>query len=91
MILGTRVLQTLGKGIVSLKMSSGFAAQLGSATVTIIGTYFGLPLSTTNLIVMSIIGIGFIDSAYPDVIANYNNSPNLYTNQIKSPIIEEEE
>lgn len=81
MILGTRVLQTLGKGIVSLKMSSGFAAQLGSATVTIIGTYFGVPLSTTNLIVMSIIGIGVIDNAYPDPIStNSGYSPNLISN-----------
>lgn len=72
-------------------MSSGFAAQLGSATVTFIGTYFGLPLCTTNLIVMSIIGIGVIDSAYADVVTSYNNSPNLYIDQIKSPIIEEEE
>ena len=61
-ILGTRVLQTIGKGIVPLRMSSGFAAQLSCATVTILGTYFSIPLSTTNLIILSILAIGLVDS-----------------------------
>lgn len=61
-ILGTRVLQTLGKGILPLKLSSGFAAQLSCANVTILGTYLSIPLSTTNLIVVSILAIGVVDS-----------------------------
>lgn len=61
-ILGTRVLQTLGKGILPLTLSSGFAAQLSCANVTIVGTYLSIPLSTTNLIVISILAIGVVDS-----------------------------
>lgn len=56
------MLQTLGKGILPLKLSSGFAAQLSCANVTILGTYLSIPLSTTNLIVVSILAIGVVDS-----------------------------
>lgn len=65
-VLGTRVLITISKGIVSLKLSSGFAAQLSCATVTIIGTYLTIPLSTTNMIVLSIIAVGIVDSKVTD-------------------------
>lgn len=50
----------------SLKLSSGFAAQLSCATVTIIGTYLTIPLSTTNIIVFSIIAVGVVDSKVVD-------------------------
>lgn len=60
------MLQTVGKGIAALNLSSGFAAQLSCATVTIIGTYLTVPLSTTSMIVLAILAVGVVDSKFPE-------------------------
>jgi len=57
--LSSRVLDTIGKGIVPLDPISGFVAQL-SAGVCLLGfTHIGMPVSTTHSLIGAISGIGF--------------------------------
>lgn len=59
LILGRRVLVELGTSVVKLTPSSAFAAQIATALVMFIGTWFGLPLSGTAVLVAALIGVGY--------------------------------
>lgn len=55
--LGSKVMETVGKKIVEFDFAKGYCAQFASAITVIIGTIFGLPLSTTHCMVGAIFGI----------------------------------
>ncbi len=57
-ILGHRVMATVGTGITSLTPSRGFVAQLATASTVVIASGTGLPISTTQTLVGSIMGVG---------------------------------
>jgi PiT family inorganic phosphate transporter len=59
LILGRRVLLELGTSVVKLTPSSAFAAQIATAVVMFCGTWFGLPLSGTAVLVAALIGVGY--------------------------------
>ncbi|MDQ2994638.1 MAG: inorganic phosphate transporter [Pseudomonadota bacterium] len=56
---GHRVMATIGTNITQLTPSRGFAAQLATASTVIIASGFGLPVSTTQILVGAILGVGF--------------------------------
>ena len=56
--MGRKVILTVGEGITEITPSRGFAAELGTALTILLGTSFGLPLSTTHVLVGAIIGVG---------------------------------
>ncbi len=56
--LGYKVMKTVGVKITHLTPSRGFAAQLATAATVVIASGTGLPISTTQTLVGSIIGIG---------------------------------
>jgi len=58
-VLGRRVLATLGTSVVKLSPSSALAAQIAVALVMFLGTWFGLPLSGTAVLVAALIGVGY--------------------------------
>ena len=59
MIWGTRVMETIGKKITEITPSRGFSAEFAAATVVLICSKMGLPISTTHTLVGSVIGVGF--------------------------------
>ncbi len=55
---GAKVMKTVGEKITELTPSRGFCATFAGATVVLICSKMGLPISTTHTLVGSIIGVG---------------------------------
>ncbi len=55
---GWRIIKTMGVNMIKLQPVGGFAAQTGAAIVIETMTYFGAPVSTTQVISTSIMGVG---------------------------------
>ncbi|MCI2061168.1 MAG: inorganic phosphate transporter [Eubacteriaceae bacterium] len=55
---GKRIMKTMGGGMTKLEPASGFVAQTASALVIELMTFFGIPVSTTQVITTSIMGAG---------------------------------
>ena len=56
---GTRVVATIGRGITEITPTCGFCAELATALTTLLGSRLGLPLSSTQVLVGAVIGVGF--------------------------------
>jgi PiT family inorganic phosphate transporter len=56
---GRKVIQTVGQEITEITPTRGFAAEFAAALTILVGTIFGLPLSTTHVLVGAVIGVGF--------------------------------
>ncbi|GAP67216.1 phosphate/sulfate permease [Mizugakiibacter sediminis] len=55
---GWRIIKTLGHKMVKLHPINGFAAEGSSATVIILASLFGIPVSTTHNVSAAIMGVG---------------------------------
>ena len=58
--LGYKVIKTIGEKITELKPSKGFAAELSTAVIVLLGSISGIPLSTTHTLVGAVIGVGLV-------------------------------
>ena len=58
MMLGYRVIETVGKNITELTPSRGFAATLAAATTVVLASGTGIPISTTHALVGAVLGVG---------------------------------
>ena len=58
LIWGAKVMKTVGENITELTPSRGFAATFAAATVVLVCSKMGLPISTTHTLVGSVIGVG---------------------------------
>ena len=56
---GHKVIATIGTGITQLTPSRGFAATLAAAATVVIASGTGLPISTTQVLVGAVLGVGF--------------------------------
>jgi len=56
---GYKVIYTIGQNITELTPSRGFAAELSAASTVVISSGFGMPVSTTHVLVGAILGVGF--------------------------------
>jgi inorganic phosphate transporter, PiT family len=59
-IWGKQVIMTIGEGIIKLEPSSGFAAELATATTVLIASRYGLPVSTSHALVGAVVGVGIV-------------------------------
>ena len=60
MMMGRRVIQTIGSGITEITPSRGFAAQFGAATAVLACSRMGLPVSTTHCLVGAVMGVALV-------------------------------
>jgi inorganic phosphate transporter, PiT family len=58
LVWGAKVMATIGEKITELTPSRGFAATFAAATVVLVCSKMGLPISTTHTLVGSVIGVG---------------------------------
>jgi PiT family inorganic phosphate transporter len=57
---GKNVIATIGENIISLEPSSGFSAELATATTILLASRLGLPVSTSHALVGAVVGIGLV-------------------------------
>jgi PiT family inorganic phosphate transporter len=57
-MLGYRVIETVGRKITELTPSRGFAANLAAATTVVVASGASLPVSTTHTLVGAVLGVG---------------------------------
>lgn len=55
---GWKIIKTMGSKIIKLKPINGFAAESSAATIILLASHFGVPLSTTHVISTAIMGVG---------------------------------
>ena len=57
---GRKVIATIGESIITLQPSSGFCAELATATTILFASRLGLPVSTSHALVGAVVGVGLI-------------------------------
>jgi len=55
---GYKVMRTVGKAITELTPTRGFCAEFSTATVVLVCSKLGLPMSTTHTLVGAVVGVG---------------------------------
>lgn len=83
---GSGPTETVGEGIInvnSMSQMSIIAALLGSSILITIFTFKGIPISTTNVVVGALAGIGFITNSY----VNWDNIAKIFIAWVFAPAI----
>ncbi|HLO84709.1 MAG TPA: inorganic phosphate transporter [Nostocaceae cyanobacterium] len=57
---GKKVIATIGESIIALQPSSGFCAEIATATTILLASRLGLPVSTSHALVGGVVGIGLV-------------------------------
>lgn len=58
LILGYKVMKTVGEEITQLNNSRGFCIDFSTASTVLLASVFGFPISTTHVVVGSVVGVG---------------------------------
>lgn len=61
-IWGKKVIATIGENIIPLQPSSGFCAEIATATTVLLASRLGFPVSTSHALVGAVVGIGLIQN-----------------------------
>jgi len=59
--IGKEVIQTIGHNLTDIHPASGFSAELSAAAVVMLATVFGIPVSSTHILVGAVLGIGLVN------------------------------
>ncbi len=59
-IVGRKVIKVLATEVVTLSPSSALSASIAVSLIMFVGTYFGLPLSGTHVLVAALIAVGYV-------------------------------
>ncbi|KLT71814.1 hypothetical protein PL75_11625, partial [Neisseria arctica] len=59
--IGKEVIQTVGTNLAKMHPSSVFTAELAAASVAMLASLMGLPVSSTHILVGAILGIGLVN------------------------------
>ena len=54
---GRKVIHTVGTGLTAMHPSSGFAAELAAATIVLLASVLGLPVSSTHILIGAVLGV----------------------------------
>ena len=57
---GKKVIATIGEDIIPLVPSTGFCAEIATATTILLASHLGLPVSTSHALVGGVVGIGLV-------------------------------
>lgn len=61
--IGKEVIQTVGHNLTKMHPASGFAAELSAAAVVMMASSFGIPVSSTHILVGAVLGVGLVNRA----------------------------
>ncbi len=61
--IGRSVIRTVGEGLTKIHPASGFAAELSAAAVVMLASVFGLPVSSTHILIGAVLGVGLVNRA----------------------------
>lgn len=56
--LGKEVITTVGSKLAQIRPTTGFSAELGASMVILLATQFGIPVSSTHILIGAVLGIG---------------------------------
>ncbi|WP_394560121.1 inorganic phosphate transporter [Aquipseudomonas alcaligenes] len=59
--IGKEVIRTVGHNLTELHPASGFSAELAAAGVVMLASVFGLPVSSTHILIGAVLGIGLVN------------------------------
>jgi sodium-dependent phosphate transporter len=63
MMYGSQIIRAIGVKLAVITPARGFCIEMGAASIVILGSYYGIPLSTTHCIVGSTCGVGMLEGA----------------------------
>ncbi|WP_198942587.1 inorganic phosphate transporter [Methyloprofundus sedimenti] len=59
--IGKEVIATVGHNLTEMHPASGFSAELAAAAVVLLASMFGIPVSSTHILIGAIMGIGLVN------------------------------
>lgn len=59
--IGKEVIRTVGHALTTMHPASGFSAELSAAAVVMMASMFGLPVSSTHILIGAVLGIGLVN------------------------------
>lgn len=60
---GRNVIVTVGTTLTKIHPASGFAAELAAASVVMLASQLGLPVSSTHILIGAVLGVGLVNGA----------------------------
>lgn len=60
--IGKEVIQTVGMKLTTIHPASGFSAELSAASIVMIASILGLPVSSTHILIGAVLGIGIVNA-----------------------------
>lgn len=61
--IGKNVVRTVGEGLTKMHPASGFAAELAAATVVMVASILGIPVSSTHILIGAVLGVGVVNKS----------------------------